>query len=879
MAHGESNETATTTDRVMFGPGPAIEVSRGEWSYSIGAGEYPRGVYMLSGRGDTQHWRPMGILPFVTEVVVKRNGNGQRRTLMYRLKLDPASKVSALCTRADLKNGQWAIMLDVPVSMDDAVLKAIGTAVLAVAEDAPRTEGAPTWTDSGLQMPPADVGPAGYGIVSPCTEEEAREVWDKINEILSRPESRKAALYVGAALAGSYVRPFRRQATIWHANGSSSGSKSTILRTAASLYGPQERVTTKWNMAPVALTASLVKLGTLPAFRDEIGMQGRKTAREYEAMIFSITEGAERVTTDRETGDTRSTGEWYATLMSTGNDSLLGMATENGGLNVRVVELESPLLADKKTAVRLATLSNLAYGWPFRWLTEQITLERAWREIALAERDLGAAQEEGAAGRIAEAVALAVAGAALLESLIGTEGLRANALRCGKEIVDQLVGEMSEAAMKQGDRLIRAIQQSIASDPALWPTKQEYTTATEGGGSIGLPVDKISSAFGVLYSEGGTERVAVLSEKLKVVANASGIVAPLSGLRELRADGRLVLESTNSARQGMTKREHLGKKVGQVACYVFVRPGNEPPAAEVVDPAEVVADLPLPSMPTLPDHLVQAEEERPRATEAAPVVPAAGTVRASVPEQAREAKATVPNPAGPYAKAGKKSRREVERAAQSLTVWSVSGGVASCMAKGLHAELSEKATGDLAALVASIRAHAPSGEITVLIGADMREGYGLPDARLDKGISAWTKAGAAPKGPAGKWARPFVSLVEAGWHQPFAPGQPPVVMATTNLEHSGHKGGNVRLTVVDWLREQEFPRGPEGDNAGALEMAYRVERFTELTGWAFTGTEAITAVRGLREELTAHSFNLPWWVSESLGPAKWVGTDYWNRPL
>ncbi|MFD4888733.1 hypothetical protein, partial [Kitasatospora sp. NPDC058402] len=31
--------------------------------------------------------------------------------------------------------------------------------------------------------------------------------------------------------------------------------------------------------------------------------------------------------------------------------------------------------------------------------------------------------------------------------------------------------------------------------------------------------------------------------------------------------------------------------------------------------------------------------------------------------------------------------------------------------------------------------------------------------------------------------------------------------------------------------------------------------------------------------LTAHSFNLPWWVSESLGPAKWVGTDYWNRPL
>ncbi|RKN56420.1 hypothetical protein D7231_34745, partial [Streptomyces klenkii] len=163
------------------------------------------------------------------------------------------------------------------------------------------------------------------------------------------------------------------------------------------------------------------------------------------------------------------------------------------------------------------------------------------------------------------------------------------------------------------------------------------------------------------------------------------------------------------------------------------------------------------------------------------------------------------------------------------------------------------------------------------IGPDVRDAYRLPAQRLERLQSAWTKEGRPTRGPGKAHGAAFWPLVQAGWHRARKPEERPIVMGVTTLQHPEH-GRFVRLVVADWLRAGEFPRGGRDDAAGAMELAYRLERFNELTGWNWTSSAGNTAVDALRGSVSATARHRPRWVPEnSYRWPKWGAADAWTR--
>ncbi|MGW1931117.1 DUF927 domain-containing protein [Streptomyces sp. NPDC001919] len=819
-------------------------------------------------------------LPHVTEVIIKRDGQGEPSDHLYRLTMDPASALSVLCSRRDIQRGNWAAKLGVPLSLDDRVIKAVGTAILAVATDAPWMESIPGWSEKTLHMPSAKSAPSGYGITV-GTEEDAKAKWPRIAKLLSRPGCEKAALYVGAGLGGLYVRRFDRKSAIWHACGRSSGGKTSSLLCVSALFGPPEKVKQSWGMAPVALTSSLLKLGCLTAPRDEIARIGRKTPREFETMIFDITEGGDRVRTHRETGETYTNGSWYGYMPSTGNDSLLDMATDNPGLNARVIELKGPLTDSKETSDKLVILSKQSAGWPFKWLLDTISVDQAWQHIAQAERDLGAETLDGVPGRIAAILAGGVAGAAMLDEIAGTDTVRPAALLAAKAALGDLAAEAADVAMEPSEKLLNSILEAMASEPGSFPYRGVFTDSNE------IPEAPLRNILGVRYSEqiGDREerRIAVFSTKLKPIAEAAGIVSPRIALRDLRDDGILLSEEHDS-RKGLTQRVNLGSKHGRISCYVFRQPPeDEPGKAPEVGPSQAALDEALAPQPPAPHHL------RPEGTPADVITtpPTRGTAPTAltgdtaltggtvppVQDQAPDTSDAVPPtpqtaPPTPQA-APPTGAVPPARAPHTAKPRPVLGEIRAVTAGGLFdpaagtfTPLQGEAADDLVALV-DTAARSARGHLTLVIDEDVRTRYGLSGDR-----PRLTKP----------WHDGFLPLVKAGWHQPRKPGERPRVQQTTSIEHP-ERNGHIRITVAGWLRASEFPKGPKGDTAGAPEMALRLARYAELTGWSFTGTAANTAIWALRGLLEDTSRTFIKWIPDSREWPEWAAADSWSRPL
>ncbi|MFJ4343645.1 MULTISPECIES: DUF927 domain-containing protein [unclassified Streptomyces] len=848
-------------------------MSSGSWAYSIGAGSYPRGVY-LKPRGEDAPWELVAPLPYVLEVVLRRGGDRKITVREFRLSIDAAGTSTILCGRDGLKAGVWMEQLDFGFApLDDKVVKAAGTAISKLAEDAPRVEAVPGWTVDGLQFPPGDVGPHGYG--DTCgTETEARGVWSRVSEILAQAGNEYGALFVGVALGGVFLAPFKFQCFICHACGGSSGGKSSVMKLSAAMFGRIDEVMGNWNLAKVANSEDLLRLGCLTNFRDEIGMLGRLTPREGEQIIFQLTEGAQRTRARQKGGGTDRTIKYRGVIMSTGNDSLLGMATEQEGLNVRVLELPNKVMADGPTADEIKALSDLAYGWPLRWLRAEVTLDDAWAAIAQAQRDLGVDKVGGPDIRIGRNIAMGVAGAAIFERITRGSGVRDAALAAGRKLFSASVAEMRETSMKQGDKLLSVVAETFASKPSLFPTKAAYTSAALGANAL----EMVSEAYGCVYDEGAERRIAVFSNKLKAICAAADIVSPRTGLRDLREDGRLVLEESGS-RQGLTKREWLGDSIGYVYCYVFKRVTKADPEGFTPEPTEATADKPLPPMPTLDEHLRAPAAQLPAVAEdPAPAVAA----RPVVPEQSAPASVVQQQPEQPEQPERRPAAPAKGRAKPTVSVWAAEAGYLMEAAGSASVAIEGEAAASLAGLLTLLRATATTDDVTLVVGPELRAAYGLADECWPrvKG-SVWERQGRkADREAAALFQVPWRVLVDAGWHQPFQAGEPMHVMPMSVLQHPQHPG-MTRVLVAEWLTEGAFPRDVgEAAVPSAGELAYRLHRFTELTGWTFSVSAARTALNALKAALKAPTVRRrPKFVADT---QRWPEYDYrntWTREL
>jgi hypothetical protein len=523
-----------------------VPMSSGRWAYSTGDGTdgYQRGLYRQESAAAGGEWVWQAPLPHVLERLSQRDGDGRRRSMCYRLATRPLASADevAVISDEDVKTGLWAERLDVDLSADQRIVQAVCAAIRNTARlHAEHAEMVPRWHAGELTLPATDVGPAGYGVLTP-DEQAAREAWGEIAAMAIRAP--KLALTLGASLGAAFVSPLGLQPFLFYLVGRAQHGKSTALQAAAAVWGEPASVVDIWNMSGQAPLQYFAELACVPAFLDERG-SGGLSPEKTQALILSLTEGAKR-RMGTKTGKATSTGGWRSGLFATGNASILGQITDEA-IAARVLEIPAPITGSAADARRLKSeLLPAAAGWVQHWQRHagmHITGFADAITDALADLDL---PDGGVARTLGGHYALALAGTARLEELLGVPGLRAAALTGAREILQWALAELDERGIAPAERVYHAATQAWAARPAAYPSRASYKAYLDGTpGPDGAPVMLPREIEGIdLTADPTTDAdFAVLTTVLPTLCTDAGMTeAPTTGLRDLAlpADGRLV---------------------------------------------------------------------------------------------------------------------------------------------------------------------------------------------------------------------------------------------------------------------------------------------------------------------------------------------------
>ena len=853
-----------TPDATPALPRYRIPMSQGAWRYSTGDEDaFPRGVYRKVGREDTDAgeingWSKVAVLPYVLERLTRRDGDGRRTGLDFRLSMTPEGREAVVCDGDEVKTGEWAPRLDVALSADDKIQKAAATAIRDVAQRfAPAREVAPRWVSGVLELPPRDVGPKGYGD-STDDGDAARQAWQEIATIAAA--NPKLALVLGTALGGPYVEPLKRQAFVYLMVGAARQGKTTGLLCAGALFGDPAHVVTPWNTTAVGLTAGLGELACLPAFRDELGASGM-TPAALETLLFRLTQGAQR-TTGKRLGGARNSAPWRAPFITTGNVGVLGRMS-NEGIAARVIEVSTPIVGTAAEAERLELLARDHYGWPLRWLLESGPDLDGFRDaLERAEADLDVASG-GVARTLGQHGALAIAGAERLEAMTDVPGVRAAAVAGAAAVLDGLIAELMERGIRPGERLLTAVEQAVTSRPAAFPTKSDYLTALSGVSGGRLP-NQIEG-FTLEAAADGRQRIAVLVSFMNAIAAAGGMDDPLPGLRQLREEK--VLESSGEKDGRLQKQERVGKI--KPRCYVFRLP--EDPAEQTPPPSTPESE-PLPTpVPEWLEMQISTPSEQPEHSETstthAPAAPAA-----VVPAQPHPATTATPVTAAAAAVLAVRAAYLVTPGGARQTMYLPADTTASLAALLAWGEQMNLGWPDPSGL----RKLRDDGQLWLL--APIAARLGLPEKPPTGGSAAAKEL----------HERIAAELGEYGWkigQRAFLAekGETPHWWITVYREG----GAGLRLVLPHWIPghkpSQECPLLDDetGHNPDHAELAARLAAYIETTGTAWAISNAITGQNLIERTRTKASKRLiePAAPPSPATAANLAETDlYWQRP-
>lgn len=507
-------------------PAGTFPMSRGRWGYELGGeGRRARGVYMM---GDNT-WVKVAPLPFLHARIVSRDGYGRPMGHYYLISAEEKS-TKVTIGHDELAKHTWPNILGLPMSQDDKILKAATTALIFAAEEVTElVEATPRVTDEGtIAMPVPETLPHGYMQTAPIAREQAIGVWGDI--VRQAAESPRMSLVLGASAFSPFLAVLgNRQPHILSLHGEMAQGKSTVMRTAAAMWGwpgskAEAGVCASWNQSKLAPTAYLGELGVLPAYFDEIGMAGNLSAMDWGKRIYDICEGASRgrPAANGKPGFVRGRS-WYGILFSAGNSRLMDGIGAGGmaGTQRRVVELSTPFTNSREHADAVETLVPNAYGHLGAEILDRHSAATVAKHLERASDLLaktGATDfDSPVANEVVKHLVSHVAGASMIDELVGTDGvLTTAAVEAAREYLSEW-----EEPLHDADRILDAIHDSLFQEPACWPTKAQHEENTQ-------PVS---------FDPGGSDRSAIarhgVALKTKgLVANDESWIAVFPGVWE-----------------------------------------------------------------------------------------------------------------------------------------------------------------------------------------------------------------------------------------------------------------------------------------------------------------------------------------------------------
>lgn len=569
--------------------------------------DLPRGVYRRQPSG-LLLWR--ADLPYIHARIIYRDADGEPSSVAYLLSRTPDGR-TLLIHADDLRDLSWTDRLELEISHDDSIIRAVRSAIkaLSLLPEVPVREAAPTVTERGtLSVADPRALPSGYLRVGPSATVDH---WQGIASIVARSLP-KMALVVGASLAAPYLAPLDRQSHLIDLYGEAAQGKTTALRLAGSVWGnPGDGgdggTVASWDVTTIGIGRMASDLKVLPLYVDESGM-APMTALERARFAFKMAEsGGARITAKRNGPGVTRGRKWGGIMFVSGNDSFIdpeACAGSLSGVFRRVIALSSPFTASAADAEEIKPLIKAGYGWLGAQAMATYTLGDVGKAIAWAEGQIGLS-EDGTRRSLAQHLAAAVAGALMADRLIGTgedRPLTTLALRAAREHLD----EFGQAPRHDADRLIDAVRAEIAATPAAYPYDREYAAQEDSR-------PEWPSTGGRLPQRGVAREVCGLradddSRILVLPATMTRLVADLGISRGL-ACKRLVEDGRLSVPESLLKRREYAGKVtvgGQrISGYVLtVSPWPEPEPGEQLAPAGPVEDVPdEPPAPTGPDAL------------------------------------------------------------------------------------------------------------------------------------------------------------------------------------------------------------------------------------------------------------------------------------
>lgn len=463
-------------------PTARFPMSRGAWAYELGGeGRLARGVYEMGG---DDRWRKTAPLPYVHARIVSRDGYGRPMGHYYLVSAERDS-IKVTIGHDELVKHIWPNILGLAVSHDDKILKAATTALVFAAEqEAEVVEATPRVTEDGkIALPVPETLPHGYLATSDVEREQALAMWADAVQLVS--ESPRMAMVLGASAFGPFLAALgNRQPHILSLFGDMAQGKSVTMRMAASVWGnpgskAEAGVCESWNQSKLAPTSYLGELGVLPAFFDEIGMAGNLTAADWGKRIFDICEGASRgrPASNGRPGFVRGRS-WYGILFSAGNSRLMDGIGAGGmaGTLRRVVEISTPFTHSREHSDAIEEIFPRAFGHLGMEILERHSAATVEQYLAGAEELLGKTEYESpVAQEVVKHLLSHIAGAAMIDDIVGTNGLLAAAAADGAA---EYLSEWEEP-LHDADRMLDAIHDSLFQEPACWPTVAQHVENTK----------------------------------------------------------------------------------------------------------------------------------------------------------------------------------------------------------------------------------------------------------------------------------------------------------------------------------------------------------------------------------------------------------------
>ncbi len=213
----------------------------------------------------------------------------------------------------------------------------------------------------------------------------SREKW--LEAMLKlRAEKSIARFALAAAFASAIIEPCGLLSFFLHFWGGQGSGKTVSLMVAASVWATPkmgEYIST-FNSTDVGMEMTASFLNSLPFCLDELQIQASAGIKEFDRMIYKLSEGVGK-TRGAKAGGLRKTTTWRNCMITTGEYPIIN-SNSMGGASARVIEIEC---ADKvySDLVGLCAVINENYGFAGREFVEYLESEGAIERISALQKE------------------------------------------------------------------------------------------------------------------------------------------------------------------------------------------------------------------------------------------------------------------------------------------------------------------------------------------------------------------------------------------------------------------------------------------------------------------------------------------------------------